>query len=89
MERLVAPPITAEEALHSGADRNRSLHSFGRLLPESGRVTNLFSNIFATVVIARWMGELDDARFQLVLDSDPDADIEAMKEPVLARQVQG
>src|SRR6266852_4346975 len=31
-----------------------------RFMSEIRAVTNLFSNIFATVVIARWMGEIDD-----------------------------
>jgi aerobic C4-dicarboxylate transport protein len=39
-------------------------------LSEIRAVTNLFSNIFATVVIARWMGELDDERLNLVLDGE-------------------
>ena len=39
-----------------------------RFMSEIRAVTNLFSNIFATVVIARWMDELDDERLDLVLD---------------------
>jgi aerobic C4-dicarboxylate transport protein len=39
-----------------------------RFMSEIRAVTNLFSNIFATVVIARWMDELDDERLGLVLD---------------------
>jgi aerobic C4-dicarboxylate transport protein len=54
-----------------------------RFMSEIRAVTNLFSNIFATVVIARWMGELDDGRLRLVLDSDPDE--EPLEAPVLAR----
>src|SRR6516164_5526369 len=60
-----------------------------RFMSEIRAVTNLFSNIFATVVIARWMGELDDDRLRLVLDGDPDADVEPLDEPVLARERQG
>jgi len=56
-----------------------------RFMSEIRAVTNLFSNIFATVVVARWMGELDDDRLRLVLDGDPDADVEPLDEPVLAR----
>lgn len=41
-----------------------------RFMSEIRAVTNLFSNIFATVVVARWMGELDDDRLRLVLDGD-------------------
>ncbi|HMD66759.1 MAG TPA: C4-dicarboxylate transporter DctA [Stellaceae bacterium] len=60
-----------------------------RFMSEIRAVTNLFSNIFATVVVARWMGELDDERLRLVLDGDPDADIEPLDEPALAREAQG
>ena len=60
-----------------------------RFMSEIRAVTNLFSNIFATVVVARWMGELDDDRLRLVLDGDPDADVEPLDEPVLARSGQG
>lgn len=41
-----------------------------RFMSEIRAVTNLFSNIFATVVISRWMGELDDKRLRQVLDGD-------------------
>jgi Na+/H+-dicarboxylate symporter len=60
-----------------------------RFMSEIRAVTNLFSNIFATVVVARWMGELDDDRLRLVLDGDPDADVEPLDEPALARGGQG
>jgi aerobic C4-dicarboxylate transport protein len=60
-----------------------------RFMSEIRAVTNLFSNIFATVVVARWMGELDDERLRLVLDRDPDADVEPLDEPALAREAQG
>ena len=60
-----------------------------RFMSEIRAVTNLFSNIFATVVVARWMGELDDDRLRRVLDSDPDADVEPLDEPVLAREANG
>jgi aerobic C4-dicarboxylate transport protein len=53
-----------------------------RFMSEIRAVTNLFSNIFATVVIATWMGELDDRRLRAVLDGD--ADIETIEEPALA-----
>ena len=58
-----------------------------RFMFEIRAVTNLFSNIFATVVISRWMGELDDERLSLVLDGDPDD--ETLEEPTLAREAQG
>jgi len=57
-----------------------------RFMSEIRAVTNLFSNIFATVVIARWMGELDDERLNRVLDSD--AEDELLAEPALAREGQ-
>jgi aerobic C4-dicarboxylate transport protein len=57
-----------------------------RFMSEIRAVTNLFSNIFATVVIARWMGELDDERLNRVLDSE--ADDELLEEPALAREGQ-
>jgi len=60
-----------------------------RFMSEIRAVTNLFSNIFATVVVARWMGELDDERLRLVLDGDPDADVEPPDEPAFAREAQG
>lgn len=58
-----------------------------RFMSEIRAVTNLFSNIFATVVVARWMGELDDERLRLVLDGD--ADEELSEQPVVAREAQG
>jgi len=41
-----------------------------RFMSEIRAVTNLFSNIFATVVISRWMGELDDNRLNVVLNGE-------------------
>jgi aerobic C4-dicarboxylate transport protein len=40
-----------------------------RFMSEIRAVTNLFSNIFATVVMSKWMGELDDQHMRRVLDS--------------------
>jgi aerobic C4-dicarboxylate transport protein len=57
-----------------------------RFMSEIRAVTNLFSNIFATVVIARWMGELDDERMNLVLDSE--VEDELLEEAALAREGQ-
>jgi aerobic C4-dicarboxylate transport protein len=57
-----------------------------RFMSEIRAVTNLFSNIFATVVIARWMGELDDERLNLVLDGE--GEDEPLAEPALAREGQ-
>ena len=44
-----------------------------RFMSEIRAVTNLFSNIFATVVISKWMGELDHDRLHRVLDGGEDA----------------
>jgi Na+/H+-dicarboxylate symporter len=41
-----------------------------RFMSEIRAVTNLFSNIFATVVVSKWMGELKDEHTRLVLDGD-------------------
>jgi aerobic C4-dicarboxylate transport protein len=62
-----------------------------RFMSEIRAVTNLFSNIFATVVIARWMGELDDERLRSALEGDPDsdADVETPDARAVARQTQG
>jgi len=49
-------------------------------------VVNLFSNILATVVVARWMGELDDERLNLVLVGE--GEDEAL-EPALASGAKG
>ena len=38
-----------------------------RFMSEIRAVTNLFSNIFATLVISKWMGELDKERLDAVL----------------------
>src|SRR5262244_1461007 len=57
-----------------------------RFMSEIRAVTNLFSNIFATVVISRWMDELDDERLSRVLDGE--ADDEPLEEPALAREGQ-
>src|SRR5499427_1450379 len=42
-----------------------------RFMSEIRAVTNLFSNIFATVVVAKWMNELDEVRAKSVLDREP------------------
>jgi hypothetical protein len=39
-------------------------------LSEIRVVANLFSNVFAIAVVARWLGELDDERLPVVLDGD-------------------
>jgi aerobic C4-dicarboxylate transport protein len=54
-----------------------------RFMSEIRAVTNLFSNIFATVVISRWMGELDEERLSRVFDGE--ADDEPLEQPALAR----
>ena len=49
-----------------------------RFMSEIRAVTNLFSNIFATVVVSKWMGELEQDRFERMLGAssepnNPDA----------------
>jgi len=56
-------------------------------MSEIRAVTNLFSNIFATVVIARWMGELDDNRLNVVLGGE--AEEEPLAESALAQEAHG
>jgi aerobic C4-dicarboxylate transport protein len=55
-----------------------------RFMAEIRAVTNLFSNIFATVVVAKWMNELDEVRADAVLNGDADSD--RPDEGVLARE---
>jgi hypothetical protein len=43
-----------------------------RFMSEIRAVTNLFSNIFATVVVSKWMGELDNGHLHRVLDGGSD-----------------
>jgi aerobic C4-dicarboxylate transport protein len=56
-----------------------------RFMSEIRAVTNLFSNIFATVVVAKWMGELDERKAALALDGNGEV-IEPEDEPVIARE---
>jgi Na+/H+-dicarboxylate symporter len=41
-----------------------------RFMAEIRAVTNLFSNIFATVAVAKWIGALDEVRCRRVLDME-------------------
>jgi aerobic C4-dicarboxylate transport protein len=59
-----------------------------RFMSEIRAVTNLFSNIFATVVVAKWMGELDEQQAALVLDGGGEEEPLAA-EPALSRAAQG
>jgi Na+/H+-dicarboxylate symporter len=43
-------------------------------MSEIRAVINLFSNIFATVVISKWMGEVDDERYRWVLEGNAEGD---------------
>jgi aerobic C4-dicarboxylate transport protein len=43
-----------------------------RFMSEIRAVTNLFSNIFATMVISKWMGELDTGRLRDIFDGSDD-----------------
>ncbi|MBV9014334.1 MAG: C4-dicarboxylate transporter DctA [Alphaproteobacteria bacterium] len=55
-----------------------------RFMSEIRAVTNLFSNIFATIVVSKWMGELKDEHVQLVLDGTSTPLL--IEEPGLAHQ---
>jgi aerobic C4-dicarboxylate transport protein len=57
-----------------------------RFMSEIRAVTNLFSNIFATVVVAKWMGELDVERAAQVLDGNGG---DRPEDAVLARAARG
>jgi Na+/H+-dicarboxylate symporter len=57
-----------------------------RFMSEIRAVTNLFSNIFATIVISKWMGELKDEQLQLVLNGGPQ-DL-CIEDPELAQHAQ-
>jgi hypothetical protein len=57
-----------------------------RFLSEIRVVASLFNNVFATAVVARWMGELDDERLPVVLGGDPASDFEPVDEFAQARQ---
>jgi aerobic C4-dicarboxylate transport protein len=54
-----------------------------RMMSEGRALTNCVGNGVATMVIARWQGELDDERFQQVLDNPSlaDPDREPQEEP--------
>ncbi len=57
-----------------------------RFMSEIRAVTNLFSNIFATIVISKWMGELKDEQLQLVLNGGSQ-DL-CIEDPELAQHAQ-
>jgi Na+/H+-dicarboxylate symporter len=57
-----------------------------RFMAEIRAVTNLFSNIFATVVVAKWMNELDEVRADAVLDGGVASDSDGGEDSVLARE---
>jgi Na+/H+-dicarboxylate symporter len=52
-------------------------------MSEIRAVTNLFSNIFATIVVSKWMGELTGEHLRLAFDAGDDV---AMKAMLLARE---
>lgn len=49
-----------------------------RFMSEIRAVTNLFSNIFATVVVAKWMDELDEARMRAALAAGEDSAVSTL-----------
>jgi aerobic C4-dicarboxylate transport protein len=54
-----------------------------RFMSEARALTNLVGNGVATIVVARWEGEVDMARLQRELDAGPDAAEAAMLAPVV------
>jgi len=56
-------------------------------MSEIRAVTNLFSNIFSTVVIARGIGELDENRLNVVLGGE--AEQQPFAESALAQEAHG
>jgi aerobic C4-dicarboxylate transport protein len=51
-----------------------------RFMSEARALTNLIGNGVATMVIARWQGDLDQARFQEVLDNPDAIDMDTLLE---------
>jgi aerobic C4-dicarboxylate transport protein len=65
-----------------------------RFMSEARALTNLIGNGVATIVVAKWTGDLDVQRLQRQLNNETDAEAEAPEEvldqieqhmPVLAR----
>lgn len=52
-----------------------------RFMSECRALTNLIGNAVATVVVARWEGELDKAKFAAALAGEPERTIEALPVP--------
>jgi aerobic C4-dicarboxylate transport protein len=51
-----------------------------RFMSEARALTNLIGNGVATVVVAKWTGELDSARMQRHLDSETAVEADAPEE---------
>jgi aerobic C4-dicarboxylate transport protein len=51
-----------------------------RFMSEARALTNLIGNGVATIVVAKWTGDLDAARLQRQLDGETDAAAEAPEE---------
>ena len=49
-----------------------------RFMSECRALTNFIGNAVATIVVARWEGELDEERLAAVLDGDVETDEEGM-----------
>ncbi|MBI5103856.1 MAG: cation:dicarboxylase symporter family transporter [Solirubrobacterales bacterium] len=56
-----------------------------RVMSEGRALTNCIGNGVATMVIAKWQGELDEARFHAVLDDPSLADPDAIEAPAASR----
>jgi aerobic C4-dicarboxylate transport protein len=52
-----------------------------RFMSECRALTNLVGNAVATIVVARWEGELDKAKFAAALAGEPERTIEALPVP--------
>jgi len=48
-----------------------------RFMSEARALTNLIGNGVATIVVAKWTGDLDTDRLQRQLDNETDADADA------------
>jgi aerobic C4-dicarboxylate transport protein len=59
-----------------------------RFMSEIRAVTNLFSNIFATIVVSKWMGELTGEHLRRAFDDGAGDDV-AMKAMPLAHEAHG
>ena len=67
----------------------RAFATADRFFSEICAATNLFSNIFAIVVVARWMANSMTSAYASFSTATPNANVEPLDEPPLARKAQG